>query len=188
MSKENKGNTGEENTGDNNSGNRNSGDNNSGYRNSGDNNSGYNNSGNNNSGNWNSGYGNSINRESGIFNSEEGKLRMFNKPIDKKWNDIDHPHFYEFYLTKWITKDEMTEEEKKNHPDFLVRQGYLKTFTWNEAWANFWKDTDEKNRQKFLNLPNFSWKVFTSITGLEPDKKEVVKDEITIDGLTYSRA
>jgi len=66
----------------------------------------------------------------------------------------------------------MTEEEKKNNPDFYVRKGYLKTFSWNEVWANFWKETDEENRQKFLNLPNFSWDVFTKITGIKSDNKK----------------
>ena len=92
---------------------------------------------------------------------------MFNKPTDKKWDEIDHPHFVEFYLTKWIPEDEMTDEEKKADPQFYVRQGYLKTFTYKEAWANFWKDTDEENRKKFLALPNFDAQVFKGITGID---------------------
>jgi hypothetical protein len=207
MKKDKKNNTGEDNSGDGNSGYRNSGYwnsgygnsgyrnsgyGNSGYGNSGDGNSGYGNSGDGNSGDrnsgdWNSGYrnsgyrnsgyGNSTNRESGIFNSEEGTIRMFNKSTDKKWDDIDHPYFDEFCLTKWIPENEMTEEEKKNVSDFYVRQGYLKTFSWKEAWANFWKDTDEENRQKFLNLPNFTWSVFTEITGIKENgkKSEMIK-------------
>jgi hypothetical protein len=168
-------NSGYWNSGNWNSGNRNSGDRNSGYRNSGDRNSGDWNSGYRNSGDRNSGYGNSTNRESGIFNSEEPTIRMFNKATDKKWDEIDHPHFEEFYLTKWIPESEMTEAEKIADPQFYVRQGYLKTFTYKEAWANFWKDTDEANRKKFLALPNFSWDVFTDITGIkagENGKKE----------------
>ena len=98
---------------------------------------------------------------------------MFNKSTDKKWDEINHPHFYEFYLTKWISEDEMTDEEKKNDPDFYVRKGYLKTFTYLEAWSNFWKYTDEENRNKFLALPNFSWDVFTEITGINPDNDAV---------------
>lgn len=137
-----KNNTGRENTGENNSGNWNSGDRNSGYGNSGD-------------------------RESGIFNSTEGTLRMFNKPTDKKWDDINHPHFNEFYVTKWIPESDMTDAEKKADPEFYVRGGYLKEYDYKEAWANFWKDTDEENRQKFLNLPNFDAEVFKEITGVD---------------------
>ena len=166
-------NTGLENSGYGNSGNRNSGNRNSGYGNSGD---------------WNSGYGNSTSRESGIFNSTEGKIRMFNKPTDKKWEDIDHPHFNEFYLCKWIDEKDMSDEEKKADPQFYVRQGYLKTYTYKEAWANFWRDTDKENRKKFLALPNFDWSVFTEITGIEKSSEISLVGqtvEVKVGGKTY---
>lgn len=102
---------------------------------------------------------------------------MFNKPTDKKWDEIDHPHFSEFYLTKWISESEMTDEEKKNDPMFYVRQGYLKQFEWKEAWATFWKDTDEVNRKKFLALPNFDSVVFKDITGIDV-KSDGKKEEL----------
>ena len=158
--------------------------NNTGQKNTGYGNSGDWNSGNRNSGYGNSGYGNSTNRESGIFNSEQGTVRMFNKPTDKRWDEIDHPHFSEFNLTKWIPEDEMTDEEKKADPQFYVRQGYLKIFTYKEAWANFWRDTDEENRKKFLALPNFDAAVFKDITGIDVESKET----ITIGGILYDKA
>ena len=176
-----KNNTGEGNTGDRNSGNRNSGNWNSGYGNSGYGNSGERNSGNRNSGDGNSGYGNSSDRQSGIFNSTETTVRMFNKETNLKWDEIDHPHFNEFYLNRWIPESEMTDEEKKNDPQFFVRQGYLKTFEWNEAWSNFWKDTDEENRKKFLNLPNFDAKIFKEITGIDVDVKVDQKKQELLD-------
>jgi hypothetical protein len=69
----------------------------------------------------------------------------------------------------------MTDKEKRDDPDFFVRQGYLKTFTYQEAWVNFWRDTDEENRQKFLALPNFDWKVFTEITGVAEENSQKVE-------------
>ena len=205
-------NTGVENTGDWNSGDRNSGDRNSGYWNSGDRNSGYWNSGDGNSGDWNSGdwnsgngnsgngnngngnsgngnngYGNSTNRESGIFCSEESTVRMFNKDSGKKWDEIEHPHLAGFELNKWIPESEMTNEEKKNHPNFFVREGYLKTYSWEDAWSNFWRDTDKDNRQKFLNLPNFDEGIFKEITGISVTQLIPEKDEtINIEGKEYS--
>lgn len=89
--------------------------------NTGTGNTGENNSGHWNSGYGNSGYGNSTNRESGIFCSEQGTVRLFNKPTDKKWDEIDHPHFLEFNLNKWITESEMTDAEKVADPNFYVR-------------------------------------------------------------------
>jgi len=197
-------NTGVDNTGKNNSGDRNSGNRNSGYWNSGDRNNGNGNSGNGNSGywnsgywnsgNWNSGYGNSGNgnsgywnktdRETGIFNTTEGTLRLFNKPTDLKWDDINHPQFNEFYLNKWIPESDMTDEEKKADPNFFVREGYLKTYSWEEAWANYWKDTTEEDRQRVLNLPNFDAAIFKECTGIDivtPQKDET----IVIGGKTY---
>lgn len=160
-------NSGNWNSGNWNSGYGNSGDGNSGDRNSGDWNSGDRNSGDRNSGYGNSGYGNSTNRSSGIFCSTEGKVRIFNKETNLTWDEINHPHFAEFYLTKWIKDSEMTDEEKKADPNFYVREGYLKKYTWKESWANFWRDTDEENRKKFLALPNFDAEVFLEITGID---------------------
>jgi len=174
------------NTGEDNSGNRNSGDRNSGNGNSGNGNSGYWNSGNGNSGNgnsgyWNSGYGNSSDRQSGIFNSTETTVRMFNKEANLTWDEIDHPHFAEFYLNKWVPESGMTTEEKKAEPEFPVQGGYLKTFTWEEAWANFWEDTSEENRQKFINLPNFDATIFKEITGIDVEVKHDKKKQELLD-------
>jgi len=177
-------NSGDWNSGDNNSGENNSGDRNSGYRNSGYWNSGDWNSGDWNSGNRNSGYGNSTSRSAGIFNSEEGTVRLFNKETNLKWDEITHPNLYEFYTTKWISESDMTDEEKKADPQFFVRGGYLKTYTYEEAWANYWRDTDEEDRTKVTNLPNFDPEVFKDITGIDLGKKEVVA-HIDIGGKKY---
>ena len=188
---DNKNNTGKENTGnwnsgDRNSGNGNSGYGNSGYGNSGDWNSGYWNSGDWNSGDWNSGYGNSTDRSAGIFCNQEPQVISFNKPTDKSWDEIDHPHFDEFILNEWVSENDMTDEEKKNDPEFYIRGGYLKTYTYEEAWDEYWKNTSEEDRQRVLNLPNFSWDVFTSITGIENTKLEKSNPvEIQIDGAKY---
>ena len=151
--------------------------------NSGNWNSGNWNSGKRNSGNRNSGYGNSTNRETGIFNTTSGKIRCFNKETDLTWDEIDHPLFLEFNLNKWIPKDQMTDDEKIESPDFHVRSGYLKTYTWEEAWANYWQDSDEEERQRVLNLPNFSWDIFTEITGIQPEDRK--PETIRIGEETY---
>ena len=181
-------NSGNRNSGYWNSGNLNSGNRNSGNWNSGNRNSGNRNSGDLNSGYGNSGYGNSTNRETGIFNTTEGTLRMFNKPTDLKWDDIDHPDFDEFYLNKWIPESCMTDEEKKAEPEFHVRQGYLKTFTWEEAWANYWRDSGNKEKQKVLNLPNFDAAIFKEVTGIDvgvSSNETTNPKRIVIDGAKY---
>jgi len=184
-------NSGDYNSGDYNSGNCNSGDYNSGNYNSGDYNSGYCNSGNRNSGNYNSGhyntgYGNSCNRSSGIFCTERPKLYLFNKPAEAQWEEIDHPRFNEFRLTKWIPESQMTDEEKAVQSTFHIRGGYLKTFEWQEAWANYWRDTDDEDRKRIMNLPNFDAAIFKEITGIEVSKKESCDGEVVeIRGQKY---
>ena len=158
--------------------------NNTGVDNSGNWNSGYGNSGYRNSGDWNSGYGNSTDRETGVFNTTPGKLRLFNKQTDLTWDDIDHPDFYEFYLNKWIPESDMTDEEKKAEPEFFVRGGYLKTYEWEEAWANYWKDTDEAERSKVLNLPNFDADIFKEVTGIDVGKT-TEPETIEVGGTKY---
>ena len=133
----------------------------------------------------NSGYGNSTDRSAGIFNSEEPTVRIFNKETNLKWDEIDHPNLYEFYTTKWIDEDDMTDEEKKADPQFLVRKGYLKTFTYEEAWSNYWRDTDEEDRQRVLNLPNFDADVFKDITGIDTAIAKGEAETIEIAGKTY---
>ena len=168
-------NTGKENTGHRNSGDRNSGHGNSGYRNSG-----YGNSG-----DGNSGYGNSTNRETGIFNTTQGKIRCFNKETDMSWNEINHPGFYKFYLNRWIPEDDMTDEEKKDQADFHVRGGYLKTYEWEEAWANYWRDSDQEEKDRVLNLPNFDAEIFKEITGIDVEQP-ASSETIEIEGRSYT--
>ena len=179
-------NTGDYNTGDCNTGDYNTGYGNTGNRNTGNGNAGYGNTGNRNTGDYNTGYGNSTNRSTGIFCTKEQEVYSFDKPSSKKFDEIDHPNFYEFYLTKWIPDYEMTDQEKKDNPTFHTCLGYLKTYTYEEAWANFWRDTDEDNRKKFLALPNFDADIFKEITGIDVDQKTICAGKIVeIDGKKY---
>ena len=173
-------NSGDWNSGRENSGHGNSGRGNSGHGNSGRGNSGRGNSGDWNSGNWNSGYGNSTNRESGIFCSEESTVRMFNKPTNLKWNEIIHADYSDLALCEWVTELRMTDEEKKNEPDFSVRGGYLKTYNYKDAWRNFWDKTDEANKKLILELPNFDAIIFEEITGINVSNES---NEMTIEDL-----
>ena len=77
-----------------------------------------------------------------------------------------------FPLNRWINKEDMTETEKEEISSWKTTGGYLRTLTYKEAWAVFWKETTEKNRQKFLNLPNFDAKIFKEITGIDVNKTD----------------
>jgi hypothetical protein len=177
-----KGNSGCENSGDmnsghKNSGNRNSGNNNSGFSNSGDNNSGFSNSGDNNSGNGNSGNNNSGNFnkcdfETGYFNSKKSTtINVFNKPCSiELWKSVAKPDFINhLVINKWICLLEMSEQDKINHPEAYIYDGYLKTFTYKEAWMNAYKQASKREIELLKALPNFDKDVFFEITGIMVD-------------------
>lgn len=85
-------------------------------------------------------------------------------------------------MNEWIDESQMSDEEKINHKEFYVRGGYLKTFSYQEAWKNFWEKTSEENKEKFLNLPNFCPKIFKEITGIDLEKESEVI-ELTIEDI-----
>ena len=163
-------NSGNRNSGDWNSGNGNSGNGNSGNRNPGNGNSGNRNSGDWNSGDWNSGDWNSGDWNSGFFNSNSpSEIRVFNKNISKKiWDNCIKPNFlYNIILNSWVSEDEMSDEEKVNNPNFYVTRGYLKTYSYKEAWKNAFEKASRKEIDLLKNLPNFNSEIFFEITGIK---------------------
>lgn len=177
------GNSGNGNSGDENGGNCNSGNCNTGDSNSGDWNSGYWNSGNYNSGNWNtgdcnSGYCNSgdwnkTDHSSGCFNTKEAKILMFNKPSDWTFNDWHRSRAnwllnnIQYNTLKWVLFDNMTEEEKVQHPECEITGGYLKKlgkFKGNQLW---WDSLPDCEKNIIKSLPNFDAKIFKEITGID---------------------
>jgi len=159
-------NSGDWNSGDWNSGYWNSGNWNSGYRNSGNWNSGNRNSGNRNSGNWNSG-----DRNSGCFNTNEPKARMFNRECEytltELWDKNLMPDFSDMSPCVWIESSMMTAEEKKANPSHETTEGYVKTLSYEEAWAVWKRKCTRENWQKVLALPNFDPEIFEEITGIK---------------------
>jgi hypothetical protein len=162
-------NSGNRNSGNWNSGNRNSGNWNSGNWNSGNWNSGDWNSGNWNSGDWNSSNWNSGNRNSGFFNTgEPDKIMVFNKWLDMKPSEFlaKYNIYADIPLNRWIVKDKMTKEEKKEVKGWKQAGGYLKTLDFKEACQVWWKENPE-GHQRFLDLPNFNAEIFKEITGID---------------------
>ena len=168
-------NSGDWNSGDWNSGYWNSGYSNSGDRNSGDSNSGDWNSGDRNSGDRNSGDWNSGDRNSGVFNTEKKPtIKMFDK--DSSWTYDDWcdsrarrimegcPYSYSDY----IPADDMTDEEKKNHPEYKTIGGFVKTFTATaEDKQKWWDSLSKSDKNEVKALPNFDAGKFCKCVGIE---------------------
>ena len=163
-------NTGNRNSGDYNSGSYNTGDCNTGNRNTGDYNTGNRNSGGYNTGNCNTGNYNSCNFSTGFFNSIEQPIYFFNKETTLTRSDLfnlkglDVASLLE--LSEWIYASDMTEEEKQQHPEYKTTNGYLKTYTYKQAWTNLWKKLNKEDKQAIKDLPNFDKEVFKEITGI----------------------
>ena len=165
-------NSGDFNSGDRNSGNRNSGDFNSGNWNSGNWNSGDFNSGDRNSGDFNSGDFNS-----GFFNTDSPLVRIFNKETNVPRNDIDFPSFLYFNLTVWVSYDTATYEEKKAHKtEIETCGGFLKTFSYKDAFRIAWDKADKEEHKKLLNLPNWDNEIFKDISGIDAEF-EIAKED-----------
>ena len=169
-------NSGDMNSGDMNSGDRNSGDRNSGNRNSGDMNSGNMNSGNKNSGDMNSGDMNSgdwnlSNNNSGCFNTERHQLYFFDKPSNMTFKEWRNSEAY-YLLTgidfmEWVYFKDMTEEEKKKHPEAETTGGYLKQYDLKESANEWWSELDDYEKEVIKNIPNFDAEKFYKITGVK---------------------
>ena len=165
-------NSGDCNSGNCNSGNCNSGDCNSGNRNSGNRNSGNRNSGDCNSGNRNSGDWNKTCFSNGCFNTESPKIFLFNKPSDWTYQDwlnsnaryilMDCPS----NVLAWVWDDDMTDEEKEQHPEYSVTGGFLKHIEKETGRQMWWDGLSDRQKDIVMQLPNFDKDIFKEITGI----------------------
>ena len=134
-------------------------------------NSGYSNSGDRNSGHRNSGVANKCCFSNGVFcNEDDMDIRIFNKPSGMSLRDFYRSRYWNamcgasFDLTEWIY---YTDEEKAADPEKLKTGGYLKVYTYEEAWAKWWADLSAEDRKTIQEIPNFDKEVFKDITGIE---------------------
>lgn len=177
-------NSGDENSGCQNAGYGNSGDYNSGYCNSGDCNSGGRNSGHFNSGSYNSGHFNSgsynsgdwneCDFSSGCFNAKEQKIYFFNQPSDWTYRDWACSKARKILsempkVLNYVRLNDMTDEERKKHPEAETTSGYLRKMDNTEAVNEWWKKLKEENKEIILSMPNFDRRIFKQITGIDVD-------------------
>ena len=162
------------NTGYHNTGNCNTGNRNTGYHNTGNWNTGSWNTGNCNTGSW-----NTTSHATGYFNTTEGHtIRVFNKPIiQSKWDAAHLPDFLYFDLTEWINSENMTDAEKADHPEHQKAGGYLREYSYKEAFQKSWQDADPEDRERIWDIPGFDPDIFYEISGI--DVRENVK-ELTV--------
>ena len=125
------------------------------------------NSGNRNSGSWNSGSWNS-----GFFNSTTPNVMAFNRPTNMSYEEFSEIKGvkvlnFNYEHNWWVYSQNMTEEEKKAHPEHETMGGYLKTVDFKTACKMMWDNLDNEDRQAVKEIPNFDPDVFKEITGID---------------------
>ena len=76
-------------------------------------------------------------------------------------------HSSNFNLTEWVY---YTDEEKSKDKNKELIGGYLKTYTYKEAGANWWANMSDENKTLVKTIPNFNAVIFKEITGIELGK------------------
>ena len=125
-----------------------------------------------NTGDWNTG-----NRNTGVFCTDKNPtIKMFDKKSNwtmQDWLDCNARYILNkcpMDTTTFVNKNNMTEEEKREHPEYEIIGGYLKIVTVNNADKQaWWNDLKKEERQEVLNLPNFDKNIFLKCTGIKID-------------------
>ena len=161
------------NSGSCNYGNWNSGDYNVGVWNSGRCNIGYENTGRLNTGNRNCGDFNKASDAVGCFNTQNRQLFFFDKPTSltfSQWRNSEAYHLLnrsELRPTIWIPLEDMTDAEKKQHPESYTTGGYLKVHdNNNDRFIEWWNNLTDEEKDIIKSIPNFDPDKFFEITGI----------------------
>ena len=94
-------------------------------------------------------------------------IEMFGKIGQRSdWNKAEKPNFFYFELNKWISFDNMSDQEKIDRPKAFVCDGYLKRLEYKEAWKESFKNAIERDIILLKALPNFDAVIFEDITGI----------------------
>lgn len=131
-----------------------------------------------NSGDYNSGDWNRTDFSSGCFNTKEQKILMFDKPSNWSLNDWWNSEArrllnqIQYNVFKWIYLEDMTDEEKEQHPEHKTTGGYLKELDRSECNQIWWNSLSEMERNIIRNIPNFDEVIFSKITGIEIEKED----------------
>ena len=150
-------NTGDWNTGDWNTGNWNTGNRNTGDWNTGD---------------WNTGDWNKSSFNTGCFMTEEQNIMFFNKPSDWTYNDwlrSDARYLLNRIpknVVEWIYSEDMTDEEKAEHPTHETTGGYLKVLDESDCGQLWWGSLSDRQKNIIKALPNFDPEIFEQCTGI----------------------
>ena len=103
---------------------------------------------------------------------------MFDKPSNWSLNDWWNSEArrllnqIQYNVFKWIYLEDMTDEEKEQHPEHKTTGGYLKELDRSECNQIWWNSLSEMDRNIIRNIPNFDEVIFEKITGIKIEKED----------------
>ena len=106
-------------------------------------------------------------------------LRVFNQDVSETRYDevkkILTDNQIKITLTKWTDYKELEKSEQTATAKQLG--GLLKTFSYEDAWLNFWNEATREHKNCILDLPEFDADIFKEITGIDVKKRDSVAEE-----------
>ena len=100
-------------------------------------------------------------------------LRIFNQEVSETRYDevkkILTDNQIKITLTKWTDYKELEESEQTTTTEGLG--GLLKTFSYENAWLNFWNEATREQKNCILELPEFDADIFKEITGIDVEEQ-----------------
>ena len=141
------------------------------------------NTGNRNTGNRNTGDWNTCNQSTGCFCTEQQPIMFFNKPSTwslEDWYRSEARSLMNNQIPKdvveWIYEEDMTDEEKAEHPTYKTTGGYLKVLDESECGQIWWDGLSEHEKMVIENIPNFDPKLFRQCTGIDVGETTVLQN------------
>lgn len=98
---------------------------------------------------------------------------LFNKPSDMTYRDWLRSDARWLLLqvsknvVKWVNPEDMTDEEKAEHPTYETTDGYLKVLDEPNCVQLWWNNLSEGDKNTILSIPNFDAEIFEECTGIK---------------------
>ena len=73
-------------------------------------------------------------------------------------------------ILAWVLDDNMTDKEKKEHPEYSVTGGFLKNIEVEGERQEWWDSLTKEEKDIVMSLPNFDKNIFKEITGIDVNK------------------
>lgn len=73
-------------------------------------------------------------------------------------------------VLEYVMIDNMTDEEKAEHPEAKITGGYLKETDNSKHAVTWWRGLNDNQKDIIKAIPNFDKAIFKEITGIDVDE------------------